>query len=360
MDEVKIWAIDNAAKVEELKSKGQMDAEWSFEDTLVNNPDLLMPELTLVGRQMPTEGGALDLLGVDSDGKLAVFELKRGTLSRDAVAQVIDYASDLDDMELDTLANHISERSGEHGIEKVEDFEEWYNQEFGEQGLAALKPLRLFLVGLGADERTERMVTFLAKNSGMDISLMTFHGFEYGDTTLLAKQVRVEGTEDSVSQSSRRYLSTAERRERLQGHVEAYEVPDLFAAIRAMFREQWRGPGEYLGPTALGFYLLEHERTGSGRRAQRAYARIAPVPGKVQVTFYGRAVNLCRDKFDEVKRVIPFETYRGPSDEEGVYEESTFQLGADDWNIHRERLTSLAQAVYEAWLSRDQEPPPHD
>ena len=88
-----------------------------------------MPGLTLVGRQTPTEGGPLDLLGVDSDGKLAVFELKRGTLSRDAVAQIIDYASDLDSMELGALAEHISERSGEHGIAKIDDFEEWYNQE---------------------------------------------------------------------------------------------------------------------------------------------------------------------------------------------------------------------------------------
>ena len=119
MDEVKIWAIGDTSEVVPLGSKGQMDTEWSFEDTLVNNPDLLMPELTLVGRQMPTEGGALDLLGVDSDGKLAVFELKRGTLSRDAVAQVIDYASDLDGMELDTLASHISERSGQHGASQV-------------------------------------------------------------------------------------------------------------------------------------------------------------------------------------------------------------------------------------------------
>ena len=184
MDEVKIWAIDDTAKVEELKAKGQMDTEWSFEDTLVSNPGLLIPDLTLVGRQTPMEGGPLDLLGVDSDGRLAVFELKRGTLSRDAVAQVIDYASDLDRMELGALAEHISERSGEHGIKKFENFKEWYNQEFDDQGLEALRPLRLFLVGLGADDRTERMVTFLANNSGMDISLLTFHGFAYGGKIL--------------------------------------------------------------------------------------------------------------------------------------------------------------------------------
>ena len=91
-----------------LEPKGQMGSEWSFEDTLVKNPELLMPGLTLVGRQTLTEGGPLDLLGVDSDGRLVVFELKRGALLRDAVAQIIDYASDLDGMELDRLAEHIS------------------------------------------------------------------------------------------------------------------------------------------------------------------------------------------------------------------------------------------------------------
>ena len=41
--------------------------------------------------------------------RLVVFELKRGALTREAVAQVIDYASYLDGMDLDDLANHISQ-----------------------------------------------------------------------------------------------------------------------------------------------------------------------------------------------------------------------------------------------------------
>ena len=56
--------------------------------------------LRLVGRQtLMTGGGYLDLLAVDGNGRLVVFELKRGFLSRDAVAQVIDYASDLNAMD---------------------------------------------------------------------------------------------------------------------------------------------------------------------------------------------------------------------------------------------------------------------
>ena len=345
MEEVKIWAIEDDSEAVPLESKGQMDTEWSFEDTLVNNPDLLMPELTLVGRQMPTEGGALDLLGVDSDGKLAVFELKRGTLSRDAVAQVIDYASDLDDMELDTLANHISERSGEHGIEKVEDFEEWYNQEFGEQGLAALKPLRLFLVGLGADERTERMVTFLAKNSGMDISLMTFHGFTHADKTLLAKQVHVEGVPDSEPQPARRYVSVAEKRARLNRRIEESGMSTLFGAVRDMFSENWPRSGVSPGVYGLSVQLQ-----------RRSYARIGVWKGGVGIVFFPRAKALCLDEFREPVEQIRYDTWPKDLDPlEDANAEIQFKLTAEEWENHRARLYALTRAVYAAWDSSSQD-----
>ncbi len=200
MEEVKLWAIDGS-QAEDLKPTSQ--TEKLLENALVSRPDLLLEDLTLVGRQTPTEGGLLDLLGVDGDGRLVVFELKRGTLSRDAVAQIIDYASDLDRMDLDTLANHISQSSGNYGIEKIEDFQSWYTEDLGFEDLESLKPLRMFLVGLGVDDRTERMVKFLAENSGMDISLLTFYGFNYDIKTILAKRVQVAGAKHFNLQSKR-------------------------------------------------------------------------------------------------------------------------------------------------------------
>jgi len=104
MDELKLWAIEDASSVVELEPQRQMEAESLLEDTLVANPDLLMPGLKLIGRQTPTAGGPLDLLGVDRYGRLSLFELKRGTLTREAVAQVIDYAADLEAMDLTELA----------------------------------------------------------------------------------------------------------------------------------------------------------------------------------------------------------------------------------------------------------------
>ena len=351
MDEVKIWAIDDTAKVEELKAKGQMDDEWSFEDTLVKNPNLLMPGLTLVGRQTPTEGGPLDLLGVDSDGKLAVFELKRGALSREAVAQVIDYASDLGRMELGALAEHISERSGEYGITKIDDFEEWYNQQFPGQGLATLKRPRMFLVGLGADDTTERMVGFLANNSNMDISLLTFHGFVHNGKTLLAKQVQVEGASDSGEE-------TRDPKRTLRNEFRELGADRLFDAARQMFLKTWRS-GRYEYATKGRWNFQISDTAESGNPTYRVYFAIAPDVERrgIEVCSYPRAIDLSFDEFDQLDpEAVSFR--RGSpwgQSTERVKEEILFPLNTyAEWDKHKEELTRLTSSVYESWLSRDQ------
>ena len=92
-DEIKIWAIDGSKPITVVESRSHAETEQWLEDTLVRNPEMLIAGLSLVGRQTPAAGGALDLLGIDEDGRMVVFELKRGTLTREAVSQVIDYCS---------------------------------------------------------------------------------------------------------------------------------------------------------------------------------------------------------------------------------------------------------------------------
>lgn len=114
MEQLKIWSIDNVrnATVTALNTAAQTESEGLLEDILTRNPDMLAVGLTLIGRQTTTTGGPLDLLGVEPDGRLSVFELKRGTLRREAVAQVIDLAA----MDTESLYQHIAEQSGNLGI----------------------------------------------------------------------------------------------------------------------------------------------------------------------------------------------------------------------------------------------------
>ncbi len=334
MEKIKLWQIDGDDATP-LDDSNRMESEEVLENILVRNPGLLIKGLTIVGRQTPTDGGPLDLLGVDGDGKLCVFELKRGTVAREAVAQIIDYASDLDHMELGELATHISDRSRDaQGIDIIENFQDWYGEQFQElESLDQLKPLRLFLVGLSVDDRTERMVRFLADNSGMDISLLTFHGFNHEGKMVLAKQVKIEADAETSDHPARQWPSTAERKERLAERLDQFGYSETFDAVREMFRENWPSRSEYVGQTAIGMYLTDPTESGK----VRSYARIGTDPETLQIVFYARTINLCTGKFDSIKEEIHYYTYRGPSDPESIYESLTFPLaGLCTFRRHRQ------------------------
>ena len=354
MEEIKMGVIDGF-QIKELGPVSGVESENLLEDALVNSPDFLLQDLTLVGRQTRNEGGALDLLGVDGDGKLVVFELKRSTLYREAVTQVIDYASSLDSMDLDALAKHISERSGSHGIDKIEDFQNRYMDDLGFDDLEQLKPLRMFLVGLGVDTATERMVKFLAENSGMDISLLTFHGFDYEGKTILAKHVEVQGVEDvdiDTKKTRRRRRTNTELWASLDESVDEYDIRDLFDSVRDIFGENWGSSDE--SPRTLGLNVRLPGRTPTGRRTRHAYVRIDPSGGRIRIVFYPRAVELSEDAFRQPIKDIPYETW--PQDRKALEDANTeiqFRLTSDEWDIHKEQLTGLVQSLYEAWQDRE-------
>ena len=347
MEDIQIWELDGS-QASPLKANNRLESEQLLEDTLVKNPKLLMDSLTLVGRQTPAGGGALDLLGVDGDGRLVVFELKRGSLSREAVAQIIDYASSLDNMALDELADHISKRSGAHGVDEIGDFEEWYgNQGFGE--LELLKPLRMFLVGLGTDNTTERMVRFLAENSGMDISMLTFHGFDYDGKTILAKQVEVEAPLEPDARRRSRRRTSAELEADFNRRVAGYEIRDLINAVRGMFEENWPASTATIGAYGLRIQLPEAYR--------KQYARVdARGENTAGVVFFPHTKELCLDEFRRPVEEIRYETWpknREPLEDAGA--EIQFILTEEEWETHKELLHALTKAVYAAWESSGQD-----
>lgn len=348
MDEVKIWSIEGSVVVE-LESAEKAETEKILEDTLVSNPELLEENLTLVGRQTRTQGGPLDLLGVDEDGRLVVFELKRGTLSRDAVAQVIDYTSYLTAMGIEGLAKHISDYSGQRGIQKIDDLEEWFSNWSPDRDLTSLLPPRMVLVGLGADDTTSRMVDFLV-NTGVDISLLTFHGFVSEGKTLLAKQV--EGRAANVTSTPASNAKRPSRRERLRIYDEraaALGVSELVNGVREMFRKSLRSPSESAS------VAVKSRRNFRLSRSAYAFIDLDGENAGIKVGFHPVAVDLVLDEFNGLNGQIPFDT---PVSENAqhtnrVNYEVVFPLtSVEDWETRREALTALTEKVYAAWQEK--------
>ena len=347
-DEIKIWALDGSSeanKVTELEPTNRTETEQMLEDTIVANPEMLMPGLTLVGRQTPTTGGPLDLLGVDSSGQLVVFELKRETLTRDAVTQIIDYASSLELLSDDDLAAQIVGQSGKNGIGPIDDFEEWYSQRFPDQQLDALKPIQMMLVGLGANKNATRMVDFLTKR-GVDISLLTFHGYSHAGKTLLAKQVQVEPTLIGRIPGDRKER-LAERERKALERVEALGIRDFFEEVVEPFRKLARK----VHPRASGYTFYQQKIRLEGQEFNASHSIRFTEDGKIRLTFYPISIHLCESEISSAKESVRFDHEPPPNAPltKKVKEQHYCLLDKQEWEKHKDTLLGLASAVYEAW-----------
>ena len=348
-DDIRIWQVDSSSQAAEplvaepLESTSRMETERSLEEVLVRNPDMLMPGLMLVGRQTPIEGGILDLLGVDEDGRLVVFELKREKLSRDAVAQAIDYCSYLESLTETELATYIANHSGKNDVGKIDDFESWYGDRQGKQ-MISLRPIKMVLVGLGANARAHRMVEFLAK-SGVDISLLTFNGYQWGGRMLLARQV--ERSVEARDVNLGRKPSDADRRRKLAERSRELGIENLWLDAVEALSIASNGHATSVGIT---FYLPKI--TLDDTNVSGSHSVVIDQGGMIRVTFYPGAVHVCLKKFQEKKRSIPFRLVKPPNapTTKLVSEQWFCLLDEKKWATHKQALTALAKDVYDAWL----------
>ena len=352
MDEIEVWTIEDS-QARRLE-RTEMDLESSLEDFLVAHPEMLQSRLELIGRQTPVGGGFLDLLGLDGEGRLAVFELKRGMLSRDAVAQIIDYGSALEAMGESDLAALITENSGHSGIKKIEDFVELYRERFS-GSLDSLRPLRMYLVGLGTDDVTRRMVDYLADH-GIDISLLTFYGFEFTGNTLLAKQVQVAAKEEVVPGRSREDMWRS-----LDVLAKDVGLADLMTAAREMFSESWNEivQGKYSEPhpeprkTGMTYYLSKPTEVGGYTDNAFSSIEVDKAQKSIKVRFYPWAIDICKESFDQLDaKRMPFETRTPPNAQttDRVKEEILFSFSSvSEWEERRAKLAELARAAFTAY-----------
>ena len=349
-DEIKLWAIDGSGEASEVEPTNRTDTEDLLEGSLVANPKILLPGLTIVGRQTPTTGGPLDLLGVDSSGQLIVFELKRGTVTRDAVTQAIDYASSLESMTEVELAVHIAERSGTNGIDKIDDFEEWYSQRFAEQQLTSLKPVQMMLVGLGTDEKAIRMVDFLAKR-GVGISLLTFYGHRYEGKTILARRVQAESLSmEEVKVSSSRRERIEARRKAAAEQAKEFGIDGLLNDVLDSFKQIGSYHNIYPNKTGYTFYRRSLDLMDDGK-FNGSYSVGFTTDKKIRITFYPIAIHLCEAQFSAAERVVAFKHEPPPNAPmtNGVTEQWYCLLDEKEWGQQKDTITELAAAVYKAW-----------
>ena len=228
MEQVKLWLTNEDGAVEPLPAREHIEYEEVLEEMLATRPDMLGDDVALVGRQLRTDGGSLDLLGIDQDGKLVVYELKRGVTPRVALSQAIDYASWLDSLDYDELDRRISEHRPKSIKRDFDSFDEWYADRFVDDPKQWLRPTRIVLVGLGVESGTERMAQWLSER-GLDIEAIAFHAFDHDGRTVLARHVEV-----SSEDAERTWSTAASRRDPYVRAVEFGAEEVLRTAVKIL------------------------------------------------------------------------------------------------------------------------------
>jgi RecB family endonuclease NucS len=95
--EIKVWQIINETlQPIETSMVEEKRLEKHLENWIKTHPEILGENILIIGEQVSTNAGVIDFLGIDKEtGDLIIIELKRDRLGRDALAQAIDYASEV-------------------------------------------------------------------------------------------------------------------------------------------------------------------------------------------------------------------------------------------------------------------------
>jgi hypothetical protein len=170
-------------------------SEQQLEDMIVARPQILSSQWMLIGRQEQTGlSGRIDLLAIAPDASLVLIELKRHRTPREVVAQALDYASWVEKLTADKIAQ-IYQRFSKGG-----SLDEAFKQRFGsaldEDSLNASH--QIILVAAELDASSERIVTYL-NDRDIAINVVFFQVFQHGTEQFISRAWLVDPGETQAN-----------------------------------------------------------------------------------------------------------------------------------------------------------------
>ncbi len=197
---MKLFTIDKNGKFVQFKEENFKtgNKEIDLEDILENNPEYFFDnsKILIVGRQVTTNLHTfIDLLGVDETGNTVVIELKRDKTPRETLAQLIEYASFIDNLDYEQLNEIHQNYSGEEiGLEE-------YHQEYfstnNEQKTSWNKLSKLMIVAQDITPEIKQTSLYLRKK-GLDVYCLEFKYFVNKSGSKMISSDFVVGDEEYI------------------------------------------------------------------------------------------------------------------------------------------------------------------
>lgn len=161
----------------------RLATEQLLENMIVRDPRILSSEWMLIGRQeITSHGGRIDLLAIAPDGSLVLIELKRDRTPREIIAQALDYASWVEQLGADKLAQFYQRFSGGGSLDQA--FLQRFGVELDEETLN--QSHQIIIVAAELDPSTERIIGYLNARD-IAINVVFFQVFEHGAEQLLSR-----------------------------------------------------------------------------------------------------------------------------------------------------------------------------
>lgn len=226
--EIKVWQVkgDSLTPLDDtMVTAGRRETE-DLERWILTEPTILGDDIIVIGSQVPTRSGPLDLLGIDFEGNTVIVELKRDMIPREAVAQAIDYASDVASWDIPRL----SEACQALHDQPLEEFlGERLPDDVPLDALTLNQGQRLLVVGTSIEEPLQRMIEWLSDSYQMPVNalLLTYIKTESGDELLARTMVIPEEVERQAAKQRRGFemddtpgqYEEAELRQQLTGYL---------------------------------------------------------------------------------------------------------------------------------------------
>lgn len=226
--DIRIWQISQNQELVEIP-KAKLDFENRLEDWLEQDITVISTDLLVIGRQVPTDfGGFVDLLCLDRSGDVVIVELKRNQTPREVTAQVLDYASWVQDLSPDRLVeiadNYFRNKSA---VNLEQAYINKFGSELPEENLNMNH--QMLVVASQIDASSERIIQYLSNRYGVSLNAVTFQHFQTEDNELLARVFLLQPSQ--VEKNAQAQVSSRKRRlslEELQHIADTQAVGGLY------------------------------------------------------------------------------------------------------------------------------------
>ena len=194
--EIKLWQIEE--NTPRSVDHSTLDLESRLERWIRQDIGLVNDDLLVIGQQVKTAyGGIIDLLAVDSDANLVILELKKGQTPREVVAQAMDYASWVQNLDYEYI-KELAEEFLADGKPLEQTFKEKFDDDLPE---IINEDHRIYIVASSLDSSTERIIEYLSDTHGVNINAATFTYFKTpDDNELIGRSMLLD--EESVQAKS--------------------------------------------------------------------------------------------------------------------------------------------------------------